>query len=70
MAIVVVAVMAAGLLLILLPLLAMAAMMGGPSPASDEEPLTILQRRYARGEIQPEEYERAREDLVRDGGRR
>ena len=34
----------------------------------DEPPLTILQRRYARGEIGPEEYERIRGDLLRDRG--
>ena len=36
--------------------------------AAEEPPLTILQRRYARGEIGPEEYERIRADLLRDGG--
>jgi len=30
---------------------------------SPEDPLTILQRRYARGEITREEYERIRSDL-------
>ncbi len=38
--------------------------------AAYETPLTILQRRYARGEIGPEEYEGAREILLRDGGDR
>ena len=33
-----------------------------------ETPLAILQRRYARGEIGPEEYERIRADVLRDGG--
>ncbi|GEM_PF-942516 len=33
-----------------------------------EPPLTMLQRRYARGEIGPEEYERIRHDLLRDKG--
>ena len=32
----------------------------------DERPLALLQRRYARGEIGPEEYERIRADLLRD----
>jgi uncharacterized membrane protein len=32
----------------------------------DERPLAILQRRYAGGEIGPEEYERIRSDLLRD----
>ncbi|WP_406616476.1 SHOCT domain-containing protein [Candidatus Caldatribacterium sp.] len=30
-----------------------------------EDPLEILKRRYARGEITREEYERMREDLMR-----
>jgi putative membrane protein len=36
--------------------------------AVDESPLTILQRRYARGELGPDEYARIREDLLRDRG--
>ena len=32
--------------------------------AADEAPLMILQRRYARGEIGPDEYERIRADLL------
>ena len=35
---------------------------------SQEAPLAILQRRYASGEIGPDEYERIRSDLLRDGG--
>ncbi len=31
----------------------------------EEDPLEILKRRYARGEITREEYERMREDLKR-----
>jgi uncharacterized membrane protein len=38
------------------------------SPTSEEAPLTILQRRYARGELSPEEYQRIRADLLRDEG--
>ncbi len=37
---------------------------GAGSPAnSPDDPLLILQRRYARGEIDREEYERVRSDL-------
>jgi uncharacterized membrane protein len=36
--------------------------------AAEEPPLTIVQRRYARGEIGPEEYERIQADLLRDEG--
>lgn len=37
------------------------------SVGAQERPLAILQRRYARGEISGEEYERIRVDLLRDG---
>jgi len=38
------------------------------NPSSvQEDPLTILQRRYARGEITREEYERIRSDLKGSG---
>jgi uncharacterized membrane protein len=33
---------------------------------AEQAPLSILQRRYANGEIGPEEYERVRSDLLRD----
>ena len=36
-------------------------------PIGQEDPLIILQRRYARGEIQADEYERIRSDLQRGG---
>jgi putative membrane protein len=36
--------------------------------AVDESPLTILQRRYARGELGLDEYARIRENLLRDRG--
>ena len=39
---------------------------GGPA-TSPEDPLLILQRRYARGEIDREEYERVRLDLSGSG---
>lgn len=32
-------------------------------PSVEEDPLTILKRRYARGEISREEYERMRQEL-------
>jgi len=35
--------------------------------SSPEDPLTILQRRYARGEITRDEYERIRSDLKGSG---
>jgi uncharacterized membrane protein len=35
--------------------------------SAPEDPLTILQRRYARGEITGEEYERIRSDLKGSG---
>lgn len=38
--------------------------------AGAEAPLAILQRRYARGEIGREEYERIRGDLLSDGDAR
>ncbi len=37
------------------------------TPGLPEDPLTILQRRYARGEITREEYERIRSDLKGSG---
>ena len=33
------------------------------TPSSPDDPLAILQRRYAKGEITREEYERIRSDL-------
>ncbi len=33
------------------------------APSSPDDPLAILQRRYAKGEITKEEYERIRSDL-------
>lgn len=38
---------------------------GGPSGRMDETPEQILKRRYARGEIEREEYQRRLDDLRR-----
>jgi uncharacterized membrane protein len=40
---------------------------GTPVPAPAEDPLRILQLRYARGEIGRDEYMRMRQDLAGDG---
>lgn len=40
---------------------------GAGAGPTQEAPLAILQRRYALGEIGPEEYEQIRSDLLRDG---
>ena len=40
--------------------------LGGPANSPDD-PLLVLQRRYARGEIDREEYERVRSDLSGTG---
>jgi putative membrane protein len=39
--------------------------LGGPSSRADESPEQILKRRYAKGEIEREEYQRRLEDLRR-----
>jgi putative membrane protein len=39
-----------------------------PGSSSDSNALRILQERYARGEINGEEYDRMRADLLRDRG--
>ena len=37
---------------------------GGPSDRDQDEPLAILRRRYARGEINRDEFDRMRQDLT------
>lgn len=52
--------------LIVLGIAALVRYLQGPKPPSDERqrtPLQILQERYARGEIDREEYEQKRRDL-------
>jgi putative membrane protein len=39
--------------------------LGGPGTRADEPPEQILKRRYAKGEIEREEYQRRLEDLRR-----
>jgi putative membrane protein len=39
--------------------------LGGPGTRADESPEQILKRRYAKGEIEREEYQRRLEDLRR-----
>jgi putative membrane protein len=59
--------------IILLAVWAIARFAGGERQRSSttsgwsEDPLTILQRRYARGEITRDEYERVRADLKGSG---
>ncbi|WP_303904570.1 SHOCT domain-containing protein [Thiohalomonas denitrificans] len=53
------------ILLILLVIWAVGAFRGGEPRATRRTPLQILEERYARGEIDKEEFERKRDDLRR-----
>ncbi len=55
---------AAGIIVLVL-LVRLATGAGGFSPRGDETPEQILKRRYARGEIERDEYERRLKDLRR-----
>jgi putative membrane protein len=54
-----------GLALVVLLVWAIARVAGGSMPRADESPEAILKRRYARGELEREEYQRRLEDLRR-----
>jgi putative membrane protein len=51
------------ILLIVLAIWAVGAFRGGERRESGPTPLQILEQRYARGEIDKEEFERKRDDL-------
>jgi putative membrane protein len=51
--------------LVLLVRLVAGGSLGGPVPRGDETPEQILKRRYAKGEIDREDYQRRLEDLRR-----
>jgi putative membrane protein len=55
----------AGIIVLLLLVRLVAGPAGASSPRSDETPEQILKRRYAKGEIEREEYQRRLEDLRR-----
>jgi putative membrane protein len=55
----------AGLVVLVLLVRLVAGTAGGFSPRSDETPEQILKRRYAKGEIEREEYQQRLEDLRR-----
>mgnify|MGYP001266356668 FL=1 len=56
---------AAGIFVLLLLVRLVAGGPGSFAPRGDETPEQILKRRYARGEIEREEYQRRLEDLRR-----
>ena len=53
------------LILLVWTVMAMIRSAAGSTPRSDESPEQILKRRYARGELDREEYQRRLEDLRR-----
>ena len=55
----------AGIVVLVLVVRLVAGTTGGFPPRSDETPEQILKRRYAKGEIDREEYQRRLEDLRR-----
>ena len=55
----------AGIIVLVLLVQLVAGTTGGFSPRSDETPEQILKRRYAKGEIEREEYQQRLEDLRR-----
>ena len=54
-----------GVAVLVLLVWAVARAAGGFSPQGEDSPETILKRRYARGELDREEYQRRLEDLRR-----
>ena len=54
-----------GIVVLLLLVRVVVGSLGGPSARGDETPEQILKRRYAKGEIEREEYQRRLEDLRR-----
>jgi putative membrane protein len=54
-----------GLAIVVLFVWMVARLAGGVPGRTDDTPELILKRRYARGEIDPEEYQRRLEDLRR-----
>jgi putative membrane protein len=55
----------AGIVVLILLVRLVAGSSGGLAPRSDETPEQILKRRYAKGEIEREEYQCRLEDLRR-----
>jgi len=54
-----------GIAVLVLIVWAIARAAGGVSPRAEDSPEAILKRRYARGELDREEYQRRLEDLRR-----